>query len=296
MKIMKNKKLNGVSVCKKQTGSPAPDGSRGAVDALQIWKQMEDLVVPRLRLTPVDHTIYSYLLRHSRLEGQPRLHFSIPWLACGTRVCSGTARAAVRRLVAKGALHLVERTKAGHEVEVRLPEEIRGVRPDQTAAHNGPRPSVVPDLEEMDFMQSPALRQVIHAREGGVCFYCRKRLNRRNRCLDHVIPRVHSGLHSYRNLVSCCSECNSQKSGESAGDFLRKLYRGGHLTFAECHERMRELEALAAGQLKPDLPAAAQQNGEGSKTPASAKALSTKFRPPFHPENFGAFGRPGKRR
>lgn len=208
---MKSKKLNGVPVCKKQSGSPVPNRSRGAIDALQIWKQMEDLVVPRLRLTPVDHTIYSYLLRHSRLEGQFRLRFSIPWLACGARVCPGTARSAVRRLVAKGALHLVERTKAGHEVEMRLPEEIRAARPDQTAAHNEPRSSRAPDLEEMDFLQSPALRQAIHAREGGACFYCRRRLNRRNRCLDHVVPRVQSGLHSYRNLVSCCAECNPKR-------------------------------------------------------------------------------------
>jgi hypothetical protein len=32
------------------------------------------------------------------------------------------------RLVAKGALRLVERSKAGHIVEVRLPEEICGAR------------------------------------------------------------------------------------------------------------------------------------------------------------------------
>jgi len=34
-----------------------------------IWKQLEDLLVPRLRLSVIDRTVYSHLLRHSRLEG-----------------------------------------------------------------------------------------------------------------------------------------------------------------------------------------------------------------------------------
>jgi 5-methylcytosine-specific restriction endonuclease McrA len=260
-----------------------------------IWKQLEDLLVPRLRLPPVDHAIYSYLLRHSRLEGKLRLPFSIPWLARGARVCPGTARAAVRRLVAKGALRLIERTRAGHVVEVRLPEEIRAARPDQTGACNGARSSSAPDLEKIDFLQSPAFRQAIHAREGGACFYCLKRLNRRNRCLDHVVPRVLSGRNSCRNLVSCCADCNSQKSGDSAADFLRKLYRGGHLTFAEFNGRMRALEALAAGKLRPVLPTACQRNGEGTKTLASGNPFPRKFRPPFYPENLGSFSRPRMR-
>jgi 5-methylcytosine-specific restriction endonuclease McrA len=167
------------------------------------------------------------------------------------------------RLVAKDALRLVERSKGGHIVEVRLPEEIRAARPDRTAACNGARSSPAPDLEKIDFLQSPALRRAIHARQGGACFYCLKRLNRRMRCLDHVVPRVQLGRNSYRNLVSCCADCNSQKSGDSAKDFLRKLYRGGHLTFAEFHDRMRALDALAAGELWPKLPTSLPKSAAG---------------------------------
>src|SRR5690349_2874164 len=100
------------------------------INALRVWKQMEDLLVPRLGLTLPERAVYSHLLRHSRLENLPRLRFSIPWLARGNRVSTGCVRLAVRRLVDKGALRLVERTKAGHVVEVRLPEEIRAVRPE----------------------------------------------------------------------------------------------------------------------------------------------------------------------
>jgi len=102
-------------------------------NALLIWKQLEDVLVPQLGLTLSERAVYSHLLRHSRLEGQLRLRFSILWLARGSRLSAGSARLAVRRLVAKGALRLVERTKAGHVVEVRLPGEIRAVRCERIA-------------------------------------------------------------------------------------------------------------------------------------------------------------------
>src|SRR5216684_3883939 len=93
-----------------------------------VWKQLEDQLVPRLRLSLIDRTVYSHLLRHSHLEGKLRLRFSIRWLARNIRLSSGPVREAVRRLVAQGALRLVQRSKAGHVVEVRLPGEIRPER------------------------------------------------------------------------------------------------------------------------------------------------------------------------
>src|SRR5713226_8627569 len=74
------------------------------INAVHVWKQLEDLVVPRLHLSVFDRAVYSHLLRHSRLEGRQQLRFSILWLARGARVSGWAARKAVRRLVAKGAL------------------------------------------------------------------------------------------------------------------------------------------------------------------------------------------------
>ena len=88
-----------------------------------VWTQLEDLLVPRLSV--IDRAIYSHLLRHSRLEGKLCLRFSIRWLARHIRLSAGPVRGAVRRLVAQGALRLVQRSKTGHVVEVRPPEEIR---------------------------------------------------------------------------------------------------------------------------------------------------------------------------
>src|SRR5258708_11389108 len=97
-------------------------------NAEHVWKQLEDLLAPRLRLSVIERTVYSHLLRHSRLEGKLRLRFSLMWLGRNIRLSTGPVREAVRRLVAQSALRLGQRSKAGHVVEGRLPDEIRAVR------------------------------------------------------------------------------------------------------------------------------------------------------------------------
>jgi len=216
-----------------------------------VCKQFEDALAPRLRLSTTDRAVYYHLLRHSRLEGKPRLHFSVIWLARNLGLTVETVRAALRRLVQHRALRLVERSKAGHVMDVRLPEEVPGARrstPQTRAAVPSPHSG---NLEETDFMRTPELRQAIHAREGGVCFYCLRRIGPDFQCLDHVIPRAQLGPNSYRNLVSCCRECNSRKGERPAPDFLRSLYRDGRLTGAELISALQSLNDLAAGHLRP---------------------------------------------
>jgi hypothetical protein len=65
---------------------------------------------------------------------------------------------------------------------------------------------------------------------------------------------VPSFRNSYRNLVSCCIECNTREGDRPAPDFLRTLYRLGRLTPAELDGRLRALKNLAAGKLHPVLP------------------------------------------
>jgi hypothetical protein len=107
------------------------------LNAVQVWKQLEDLAVPRLHLSLIERAMYSHLLRHSRLEGRVQLRFSILWLARGACVSCFTARKAVRSLVAKGVLRLAERSKAGHVVMVHLPEEMRSDRGQNRSARRG---------------------------------------------------------------------------------------------------------------------------------------------------------------
>src|SRR2546422_3306009 len=102
------------------------------------------------------------------------------------------------------------------------------------------------------------LRKAIHTRERGQCFYCLRRTTPAVQCLDHVVPRAHLGRNSYRNLVSSCMECNAQKGEKAADDFLRRLYRERRLTATELAIRLRALDALASGKLRPPVVAVAK--------------------------------------
>jgi 5-methylcytosine-specific restriction endonuclease McrA len=225
-------------------------------NAALVWKQMEDLLAPQLNFSLADRVIYSHLFRHSRLEGKLQFQFSISWLARGVGLSSKFTRDTVRRLIARGVLYLVERNcRVQHVVRVRLPLEVKGVRDAKIAAHRpAPAPHVVINIEEADFLEKQGLRSAIHAREGGRCFYCSRRITCHRRCLDHVVPRAELGQNSYRNLVSCCLDCNSQKGEHSAEEHVRWLYRERRLSDHELSGRLRALDELAAGKLKPPLP------------------------------------------
>jgi 5-methylcytosine-specific restriction endonuclease McrA len=69
-----------------------------------------------------------------------------------------------------------------------------------------------------------------------------------------VVPQARGGGNSYRNLVSCCVECNSDKAERPAEEFLRSLYRDRRLSAGELSRRLRALDDLAGGKLKPVLP------------------------------------------
>ncbi len=234
--------------------------SRKKLTAKLLWMQFEDVLAPRLGLSVWTRVVYSYLLRHSLLVGKPRLRFAIMSVARDLRLSNEPVRKAVRRLDELGALRLLERSKAGYFVEMRLPEQVRAVLPvPQTArSANGAYPDGAQPpasaLEATDFLKTWALRKTIFEREGGICFYCLRRTPANVQCLDHVVPRARFGRNSYRNLVACCMECNFRKSERPAPDFLRTLYRKGRLTATELDRRLRALKELAAGKLRPALP------------------------------------------
>ena len=118
-------------------------------------------------------------------------------------------------------------------------------------------------------MENKETREAIHAREQGFCFYCLRRLEEEAKTLDHVVPLVKGGSNSYRNLVSCWADCNSYKGEKPAGDFLRCLYRDGRLTAAELTERLRKLEAVAEGKLRPALEGTARPGADREQAKVS---------------------------
>ena len=221
------------------------------IDAVEVWKELEALA-PRLGLSVIDRAVYLHLLRLTHVEGKRRLRFSILGIAPHVGLSGPPVREAVRRLMDKGALRLIERSNIGHLVEVRLPREVRAPRARRTA-DGGAKLRPGTNLDEVDFLRTRALRQSIHDREGGLCFYCLRRTPARSHCLDHVAPAVDGGRNSYRNLVSCCMECNGQKRAQAAPDFLRWLYREGRLSQGDLSARLRAVDALSAGKLRPQV-------------------------------------------
>lgn len=235
------------------------------MDAKEIWKQVEENVVPKTRIGLNERVVYFYLLRQTRLEGRKRLKFSMTTLGKWLLIANETVRRALRRLAAKGVIRILERSKAGHVVEVLLPSEVRNCPVEEEIC-------VGRDLEELDFAGSWKLRRAIHRREESHCFYCRRSVRPRMRELDHVVPRAAQGRNSYRNLVSCCRECNSRKGDRPVEDFLRELFRERRLNVLELEERMRAVKDLGEGKLKPSF--------EGELMPSGRIVLRRKFGAP----------------
>src|SRR5258708_18988776 len=105
------------------------------IDAVQVWKDFEDLLAPQLNFSVNDRAVYSHLLRHSRLVGKLRIRFSLSWLGPRIRLSARTARESVRRLIVLGGLRLVERSCQPHHVGcVRLPQGVQAVPAAPTAA------------------------------------------------------------------------------------------------------------------------------------------------------------------
>ena len=212
---------------------------------------MEDCLVPYFRLDAHERALYYHLLRHSRVAGRRTVFISKRGLANSACLSITSILNRLRGLARKGCIRIVERSYEGHRIEVLLPSEIPGcVRRGEVT--DGPEP------EAGNCVKSARLRRAIFRREGGRCFYCLRPLGPRIACLDHVVPLVRGGDHSYRNVVACCFRCNMAKQSKTARDFLRTLAQEGLLRRRELQRRFQALKELQGGRAKPVLVASEQ--------------------------------------
>jgi len=209
----------------------------------QLWIDIEDHLIPFLKLDAHLRSVYYHLVRRSRVVGQPTVKVSIDSLAQATGL-STQVRQHIRTLEAKGAVKIVSRDRTGTTIEVYIPSEIPGCVKNKVITNGF-------NLETYDFYANPAGRRAIIEREGGRYFYCLRGINSDSAVLDHAVGQLIRLDNSYRNIVACCHECNSLKSGMAADDFIRELYRRGHLNAAEMKSRLSALAALQRGELKP---------------------------------------------
>lgn len=68
-------------------------------------------------------------------------------------------------------------------------------------------------------------RQNVFERDNYVCQYCRKKFDRKDLNLDHVIPRDKGGETSWENIVTSCIKCNSKKANRTPQQAGMKLMK-----------------------------------------------------------------------
>ena len=207
-----------------------------------IQGEIEDLLFQELSLDVWERSLYYHLLRHTRTIGVEQGLFAIQPLATALGVGESKARDALRSLHNKGCVRIESRSGAGHLVRVLLPSEMGLVRP--TAENDI-------NIDELDFFTGRKYVAAVVEREKGRCFYCLRSIDTATCVLDHAVPQVNGGSHSYRNVVASCHECNSRKQGLDAADFFRDLYRRAVLSASELEERMSSLRELREGKLVP---------------------------------------------
>ncbi|MHC4220155.1 MAG: HNH endonuclease [Planctomycetota bacterium] len=68
-------------------------------------------------------------------------------------------------------------------------------------------------------------RRNLYARDGNRCQYCGSSHPTRELTVDHVVPRVAGGQHSWTNLVCACVRCNARKGGRTPQQASMHLVR-----------------------------------------------------------------------
>jgi 5-methylcytosine-specific restriction endonuclease McrA len=71
------------------------------------------------------------------------------------------------------------------------------------------------DFDRFPKQQVKLNRRNLYARDGSRCQYCGKHFATKELTLDHVVPRVQGGAHSWENLVCACVKCNARKGGRT---------------------------------------------------------------------------------
>lgn len=218
----------------------------------QFIIEFQDHLAPKL--DTYEQAIYLYLYRHTRLEGMNEN--VIPFKSARTRMACGigergkpmsesTASEKLRSLSEKGAIEIRRTEHSGRLIRVFLPAEIPGVIPSGDT-------EIPVDIEDMDFFDVKQNRKLILERENHRCFYTLEQPDESIFVLDHVISRQEGG-NSYRNVVACSRESNNRKGNKKADDFIWQLFRKGRLNLDQFQDRLKALEDLQSGRLKPRI-------------------------------------------
>ncbi len=217
------------------------------LDLIKTIKEVEDYLIPFLKLNPYERSLYYHLFRQTRLINKEEIIFVISSAPTTVGLTVFSARKQLRTMDKKGCIKIVEVRRDGLKIKVFLPTEIEDCVVERKI-------DVKPiDIESINFYSDPKYRPTILQRENGECFYCLKKINLENYVLDHLTSQMNRGDNSYRNIVAVCHECNSKKAGKNGDDFVRSLYRDGILSEKDLEKRLTMIEQVVGGEIKPEL-------------------------------------------
>ena len=214
------------------------------MELLPILIDIEDKLLPYFHCDIWERGLYYYLFRQTHLKGNESATIPLSSIATALGCSEWQARKSVRQLAQKGCIEL-EQTRKGHKVKVLLPNQL-GI-PDVS------NEKVDVDIESLDFFSNRIYVEALLDRENHQCFYCLRKITDENCELDHVIPLVGGGSNNYTNIVASCHRCNTIKQGNSAEQHIRQLYRNNLLDQNEFNSRLKAIEDLKNGRLKPSL-------------------------------------------
>ncbi len=210
-------------------------------------KEIEDYLIPFLKLDPYERSLYYHLFRQTRLINKEETIFVISSAPTSVGLTEYSARNRLRTMDKKGCIKIIETRRDGIKIKVLLPAEMEGCVVEKEIET---KPI---DIDTINFYSDPKYRITILKRENGECFYCLKKITEENYVLDHLISQANGGDNSYRNIVAVCYECNSNKAGKNGDDFVRSLYRDGILSQKELEKRLAVIEQIVNGEVKPEL-------------------------------------------
>jgi hypothetical protein len=219
----------------------------------EFVQQFQDYLAPKL--DTYEQAIYLYVFRHTHFVGREeavigfksaRARMATGLGVDGTPMSEGSAYRKLSSLETKGCIKIMQTEHKGSRIRLYLPKEIDGIVPTVQST-----PAEI-DIESIDFFNDPENRLAILQRENFRCFYTLKKLDTNSFVVDHVMSRP-DGNNSYRNVVAASREANNRKGPIPADDFLRQIFREGLLSEQELIERLRALDDLKAGRLKPML-------------------------------------------
>lgn len=217
------------------------------IDLVKTIKEIEDYLIPFMKLNPYERSLYYSLFRQTRLIDKEEVLFVISSALTSVGITDFSTRKHLRTMDKKGCIKILEVRRDGLKIKVFIPSEISGCVVD-------PKENLlVVDIETINFYNDSKYRKTILQREKEKCFYCLKKITNDNYVLDHLVPQVVEVDNSYKNIVAVCHECNSKKSGSNANDFVRKLYRDSVLSQKELEERLAYIETVKSGDLKPEI-------------------------------------------